>query len=166
MEPALLSYKNLVYADEGEEITLQVDFNGNPYPKITWFFDGMRLDEEKNEGREVMEEGALHIPRVRGSHAGTYDFIVSNSSGSVEGCTKLVVYLKEYQNRPAAAVEQETMMMMMTEGQGDKRRRRRSTTTKISTSPIRTEVFGEHVANCHKNMDSGFSEEFEVMKLL
>lgn len=127
-----------MYTDEEDEITLQVDFNGNPYPVITWFFDGMRLDEDKNEGREVTEEGFLYISKVQRNHAGTYDFIISNTSGSVEGCTKLIVYLK------------------------DRKLEKKSGPTKISSNPIQQERFGEHVAKYHKNTDSGFSEEFEV----
>jgi hypothetical protein len=138
VEPSLIGYKNLVYSDEGEETTLEVDFNGYPYPNVTWFFDGMRLEEEKSEGRELTEDGYLYIPKVQQSHAGTYDFIISNPSGSVEGCTKLIVYLK------------------------DKSLERNGPVTKISTNPVKRERFGEHVAKYHKNNDSGFSEEFEV----
>lgn len=139
VEPALIAYKNLVYSDEGGEATIDVDFNGNPYPSITWFFNGMRLDEEKSDGREVTEEGSLYISKVQRSHAGTYDFIISNASGSVEGCTKLIVYLKE--------------RSMERSSHGP---------TKITTNPVRQDQFGEHVAKYHKNNDSGFSEEFEV----
>lgn len=137
VEPTLTSYKNFVYIDEGEEVTFQVDFKGNPHPTITWFFDGLRLDEE-NEGREVTEDGSLHLSKVERSHAGTYDFIVSNTSGSVEGCTKLIVYLK------------------------DKKFERRSGPAKICSLPVKQEEFGSYVAKCHKNSDSGFSDIFEV----
>lgn len=140
VEPTLSSYKNIVYTDEGEEITLQVDFNGNPYPSITWFFDGMRLSEDREEGREVTEEGSLHISKVQRNHAGTYDFIVSNMSGSVEGCTKLIVYLKE------RMVERKTGPV------------------KTCSNPVKQEEFGEHVAKYHENADSGFSEEFDVCR--
>lgn len=138
VEPTLTNYNNIVYIDEGEEITIQVGFKGNPHPTITWFFDGMRLDEDKNEGREVNEEGSLHIAKVQRNHAGTYDFIVSNTSGSVEGCTKLIVYLK------------------------DRSMERRSGPVKMSSNPVRQEGFGERVAKYHQNSDAGFSEEFEV----
>ena len=138
MEPALTTYKNIVYADEGEEVTLQVEFRGNPHPTITWFFDGIRLDEDKNEGREVTDEGFLHISKVQRNHAGTYDFIVSNPSGSVEGCTKLIVYLK------------------------DRAFESRSGPSKMSSNPVKQDEFGQHVANYHKNSDNGFSNEFEV----
>lgn len=138
VEPTLNGYKNIVYTDEGEEITLQVDFRGNPHPTITWFFDGIRLDEDKNEGREVTEEGFLHISKVQRNHAGTYDFIVSNNSGSVEGCTKLIVYLK------------------------DKAFEKRNGSSKVNSNPVKQEEFGEHVAQYHKNSDCGFANEFEV----
>ena len=138
VEPTLTGYKNVVYIDEGEELTLQVDFKGFPLPTITWFFDGLRLDEDKNDGREVNEEGFLHIAKVLSCHAGTYDFVVSNSSGSVEGCTKLIVYLK------------------------NRKPERRSVITKIESNPIKQDVFGIHVAKYHENSDSGFSDEFEV----
>lgn len=80
----------------------------------------------------------MHISRVLRNHAGTYDFIVSNTSGSVEGCTKLIVYLK------------------------DRKLERISGPAKICTNPIKQEVFGEHVAEYHKNSDNGFADEFEV----
>ena len=139
MEPTLTSYKNIVYTDEGEEITLQVEFRGNPHPSITWFFEGIRLDEDKSDGgREVTDEGFLHISKVQRNHAGTYDFIVSNHSGSVEGCTKLIVYLK------------------------DRAFERRNGPSKLNSNPVKQEEFGRHVADHHKNSDSGFSSEFEV----
>ena len=86
----------------------------------------------------MTEEGFLHISKVLRDHAGTYDFIVSNSSGSVEGCTKLIVYLK------------------------DRKLSRMCTQAKISSNPVKQEEFGEHVAKYHKNSDSGFSDEFDV----
>ena len=138
VEPTLTSYKNIVYVDEGEEITLQVGFKGHPHPSVAWFFDGLRLDEDKNEGREVTEDGSLYIPKVLRNHAGTYDFIVSNSSGSVEGCTKLIVYLKE------------------------RKVERKGAPTKTCSNPVKQEEFGEHVAKLHKNSDSGFADEFEA----
>ncbi len=139
-EPTITSYKSNVYTNEGDEITLQVDFKGVPKPSITWFFNGIRLDDDTSTGEpEVTDEGFLHIPQVSRDHAGTYDFIVSNSVGSVEGCTKLIVYLKE-------------------------RAERKIENTKIFSKPVDMDIFGEYVAKNHKNGDSGFVEEFEVRR--
>ena len=137
IEPTITSYKSNVYTNEGDEITLQVDFNGTPDPSITWFFNGIRLDDANSSGQEVGDDGSLHIAQVSRDHAGTYDFIVSNSGGSVEGCTKLIVYLRE-------------------------RTERKVETSKIYSKQIGEELFGEYVAKNHENGDSGFAEEFEV----
>ncbi len=142
-EPSLSSYKSVVYIDEGEELTIQVAFEGSPSPSITWFFNGMRLsDDGIEDGREVTDDGSLYIHKVQRNHAGTYDFIVSNTSGSVEGCTKLIIYLIDRN---------------FVRGCGP---------SKICSNPVKQEVFGEHVARYHENGDMGFSDEFEVIYIM
>ena len=138
MEPTLNSYQSNVSIDEGKEVTLQVDFEGMPEPTIIWFFNGIRLEEEEEDGHEVMQDGSLYFTRVQRDHAGTYDFIVSNSQGSVEGCSKLVVHLKE--QRP----------------------KKKSTVSRIYSKPISVALFREFVAKNHENNGNGFSEDFEV----
>lgn len=141
MEPALSSYKSTVYINDGEDITLQVHFEGTPKPTIVWFFDGIRLEEEETNGYEVMQDGALHISRVKDGHAGTYDFIVSNILGSVEGCTKLIVFSKE------------------------RRSMRKSKLPRIDGKPISKVSFAEHVAKSRENNVTGFLDDFEVSYL-
>jgi len=102
-----------------------------------WFFNGMRLDDTRCGGPEVLNDGSLHLPHVTRDHAGTYDFIISNRLGSVEGCTKLMVYLRDRNDTKMEGV-------------------------KVYSNPVDVQLFGEYVAKNHENGGSGFAEEYEV----
>lgn len=124
---------------EGEEVNLRVSFTGIPRPIVTWFFDGKRIQVESQDGREHCNNGSIFIASAEGKHAGVYDFIVSNSVGSVEGCTKLVVYVKEKQQIEA-----------------------KKSHSLVDSNPIKKEKFGDHVSAYHALNNSGFIEEYQV----
>lgn len=124
---------------EGQEVNLRISFTGIPRPTVTWFFDGKRMQVESQDGREHCNNGSIFIASAEGKHAGIYDFIVSNSVGSVEGCTNLVVFMKEKQ-----PVEE---------------KKRRSA---VTSSPTKKGKFGEHVSAYHALNNAGFIEEYQV----
>ena len=142
VEPKIKNYKRHVHIGEGEELTLKVEFSGLPKPTIDWFYDGMRLDAESLGGREILNDGSIHICAVEGVHAGTYDFIVSNSLGSVEGCTKLIVYVEE----------KERMTLDRKKKNGEK----------LESHPVKRERFGDYVSHCHTFNNKVFSAEYQV----
>ena len=61
--------------------------NTGPTPTVTWFFNGRKVEDDYTT--ELGKDGSLVFVSVKLKHAGTYTFTVSNSVGSVEGCTKL-----------------------------------------------------------------------------
>ena len=62
-----------------------------PHPyTVTWLFNRRKV--ENDYSTELGKDGSLVLVSVEMKHAGTYAFTVSNSVGSVEGCTKLVVH--------------------------------------------------------------------------
>ena len=118
-----------------------MDFAGFPKPNIDWFYEGIRLDVNSLNGREILNDGSIFIKAAEGSHAGTYDFIVSNSMGSVEGCSKLIVYVEKM----------ETTI--------DRRKRNG---TKLESHMVKKERFSEHVSHCHTFNNKGFTAEYQV----
>ena len=142
-EPKIKDFKRYVHIGEGEEVSLKVEFTGFPKPSIDWFYDGMRLDSNSLNGREILNDGTIFIKEANRKHAGIYDFIVSNSLGSVEGCTKLTVYIEE-------EVDTSTV---------DRRKRNG---TKLESHMVKKERFGEHVSHCHTFNNKGFTAEFQV----
>ena len=124
---------------EGEEVNLRISFTGIPHPTVTWFFNGNRMQMESQDGREHCNNGCIFIASAQGKHAGIYDFIVSNSVGSVEGCTNLVVSVKEKQ-----PVEEKKSRSV------------------VNSNPIKKGKFGEHVSAYHALNNSGFFEEYQV----
>ena len=67
-----------------------VKTGGRPTPTVTWFFNGRKVEDDYST--ELGKDGSLVLVSAELKHAGTYTFTVSNSVGSVEGCTKLVVH--------------------------------------------------------------------------
>ena len=142
MEPTIIDYNRQLYVFEGEQVTIGVDFTGFPKPYITWFFNGRRVEPHYN--MLIREDGSLFLVSVESNHAGTYDFIISNAAGSVEGCTKLVVYTED------KVVEQ-------TDGQFG--------APKIESNPIDKKKFGDYVSRYHALNDGGFVVQFQVHTL-
>ena len=66
-------------------------------------------------------------------HAGTYTFSVSNSVGSVEGCTKLVVHTEH------------------------------TSTPKVDSNPVAKETFGEYVSGLHAHNNAAFIVQYQVI---
>ena len=124
---------------EGEEVDLRISFTGIPHPTVTWFFNGKRMQMESKDGREHCNNGCIFIASAEGKHSGIYDFIVSNSIGSVEGCTNLEVLVKEKQ-----LVEEKKSSLV------------------VSSNPIKREKFGEHVSAYHALNNSRFIQEYQV----
>ena len=124
---------------EGQEVNLRISFTGIPHPTVTWFFNGKRMQVESQDGREHCNNGSIFIASAEGKHAGVYDFIVSNSVGSVEGCTNLMVFVKEKQ-----LVEE------------------KKSRSPVTSNLIRKDNFGEHVSAYHALNNTGFIEEYQV----
>ncbi len=120
-----------------------MEFTGFPKPSIDWFYEGMRLDANSLNGREILNDGSILIREANRKHTGTYDFIVSNSLGSVEGCTKLIVYVEE-------KVDSSTVD------------RRKKNGTKLESHMVKKEKFPHHVSHCHTFNNKGFTAEFQV----
>ena len=98
------------------------------------------MDNETSDGRVIGNNGSLFIPSVQGRHSGTYDFIVSNNIGNVEGCSKLVVYTTEKPPQIEEKINEPRMMR----------------------NPISKDLFGEHVSNYHALNNSKFTSEYQV----
>ena len=74
---------------ELEQVSLVVKTAGTPTPTVTWLFNGRKVEDDYST--ELGKDGSLMLVSVKLKHADTYTFTVSNTVGSVEGCTKLVV---------------------------------------------------------------------------
>ena len=93
---------------------------GRPPPTVTWSCDGRKV--EGDYSTEFKNDGSLMLVSAEMKHAGTYTFTVSNSVGSVEGCTKLVVHTEDEEHANRSTVE---------------------------SNPVITEKFGEYVSGFH-----------------
>ena len=121
---------------EGEQVTLTVKIAGSPTPTITWLFNGKKVKDDYST--EVGKDGSLTLTCVELKHAGTYTFSVSNSVGSVEGCTKLVVHTEDEDCTSAPKVE---------------------------SNPVAKETFGEYVSSLHTHNNTAFFSQYQVIKL-
>ena len=107
---------------------------GRPTPTITWFFEGKKV--ENDYSTEFKNDGSLMLVSAEMKHAGTYTFTVSNSVGSVEGCTQLVIHTEDEQHANRSTVE---------------------------SNPVTTEKFGEYVSSFHAHNNSAFLVQFQVL---
>ena len=130
-----MDYQREVQCSEGEQVTLTVKVTGIPTPTITWLFNGRKLKNDYST--EVGKDGSLTLMAVEPKHAGTYTFTASNTVGSVEGCTKLVVRAEDEECSRAPGVE---------------------------SNPITREKFGEYVSSCHAQNNAGFVVQFQVIE--
>ena len=133
--PTIVDYQREVQCSEGEQVTLTVKVAGSPTPTVTWLFNGRKVKNDYST--EVGKDGSLTLMAVEPKHAGTYTFTVSNTVGSVEGCTKLVVRAEDEEYSRAPGVE---------------------------SNPIAREKFGEYVSSCHAQNNGGFVVQFQVIK--
>jgi len=141
-EPKIKNYKRNIHVGEGEPVMMKVEFNGFPKPNIDWFYDGMRLDADSMDGRELLNDGSIYIKSAEGKHAGTYDFIVSNSLGSVEGCTKLIVYVEQNSSHTLD--------------------RKKKSGAKLESHMVKKQRLADHVSHCHTFNNKGFGAEYQV----
>ena len=132
--PTITNYQQEVQCLEGEQVTLMVKAAGIPPPTITWFFKGKKV--ENDYSTEFRSDGSLMLVSAEMKHAGTYTFTVSNSVGSVEGCTKLVVHTEDEEHANRSTVE---------------------------SNPVATEKFGEYVSSFHAHNNSAFLVQFQVL---
>ena len=65
-----MDYEQLVYAKQGEQVTLCVNFTGFPKPTITWIFEGTKM--EGDYATEVGMDGSLVFFCVEPKHTGKY----------------------------------------------------------------------------------------------
>ena len=101
---------------ELEQVSLVVKTTGSPTPTVTWLFNGRKVEDDYST--ELGKDGSLVLVSVEMKHAGTYTFTVTNSVGSVEGCTKLLVCTEDEEHASVPRVE---------------------------SNPITRETFGEYV---------------------
>ena len=69
-EPKITHFQPEVHANEGEQVTLQVNFTGAPKPTITWTFNGTKI--EGDYSTELGNDGSLLFVCVETKHAGRY----------------------------------------------------------------------------------------------
>ena len=134
--PAVKDYQEKVHTQEGQEVTLQVKVTGLPLPTVTWFQGGRKV--ESDYSTEVRDDGSLTFACVEPKHAGTYHFSASNSEGSVEGNTKLIVHADDDDAEEGGSAP------------------------KLESNPVQVEVFGEYVAGLHANSNAGFIVQYQV----
>ena len=121
---------------EGEQVTLTVKVAGSPTPTITWLFNGKKVEDDYSIG--VGKDGSLTFACVELKHAGTYTFSVSNSTGSVEGCTKLVVHTEDEEC---------------------------TSTPRVDSNPIAKEKFGEYISYLHSHSNAAFIGQYQVLNI-
>ena len=134
-QPTIIDYQREVQCLEGEQVTLMVKTAGRPPPTVTWFFDGRKVEDDYST--ELGKDGSLMLVSAEMKHAGTYTFTVSNSVGSVEGCTKLVVHTEDEEHANAPRVE---------------------------SNPVTREKFGEYVSTFHAHNNGDFIAQFQVVE--
>ena len=128
-----MDYQREVQCLEGEHVSLMVKTTGIPTPTVTWFFNGKKVEDDYST--ELGKDGSLVLVSVELKHAGTYTFTVSNSVGSVEGCTKLVVHTEDEEHASVPRVE---------------------------SNPVAREKFGEYVSSLHAHNNGAFLLQFQV----
>jgi len=129
-----VEYQEEVLSVEGEQVILTVKVAGSPTPTVTWLFNGKKVEDDYST--EVGKDGSLTLTCVELKHAGTYTFNVSNSVGSVEGCTKLVVHTEDEECTSGAKVE---------------------------SNPVAKEKFGEYVSGLHAHNNGDFIAQYQVL---
>ena len=132
--PTIVDYQQEVQSLEGEQVSLMVKTAGSPTPTVTWFFNGRKVEDDYST--ELGKDGSLVLVSVEVKHAGTYTFTVSNRVGSVEGCTKLVVYTEDEEHASVPRVE---------------------------SNPVAREKFGKYVSTFHAHNNSAFIGQFQVI---
>ena len=116
---------------ELEQVSLVVKTTGSPTPTVTWLFNGRKVEDDYST--ELGKDGSLVLVSVEMKHAGTYTFTVTNSVGSVEGCTKLLVRTEDEEHASVPRVE---------------------------SNPVIREKFGEYVSSLHAHSNSTFLDNF------
>ena len=86
---------------------------------------------------ELSEDGCVTFPCVESQHAGTYNFIASNSAGTVEGSITLVVQERREGRESEEAVAGNREL-------------------------VAVDQLGVYVADHHKQENAGFLREFQV----
>ena len=70
-EPKITDFQPEVYANEGEQVTLHINFTGTPKPTITWTFKGTKM--EGDYATELGTDGSLLFVCVETKYAGKYN---------------------------------------------------------------------------------------------
>ena len=131
-----MDYQWEVQCLEGEQVSLRVKFAGSPTPTVTWLFNERKVEDDYST--ELGKDGSLVLVSVEMKHAGTYTFTVSNSVGSVKGCTKLLVHTEDEEHASVPRVE---------------------------SNPVARKNFGEYVSSFHAHNNSAFIGQFQVIVL-
>lgn len=66
--PKIIDYESTVIANEWEDVTLRVNFTGNPKPTITWIRKDETLDDDY--AIELNSDGSLLFVCVEKRHEG------------------------------------------------------------------------------------------------
>ncbi|WAR30600.1 HMCN1-like protein [Mya arenaria] len=87
-------------AVKGEGVVLPCDVTGTPKPAIIWqkgttgdevFY--ILLTSGSDDGKEIIENGSLHIQRTQESDGGTYVCIAQNNAGTAFGQIRLNIFI-------------------------------------------------------------------------
>ena len=111
-----------------------VKTTGSPAPTVTWLFNGRKVEDDYST--ELGKDGSLVLVSAELKHAGTYTFTVSNSVGSVEGCTKLIVRTEDEECTSVPRVE---------------------------SNPVAREKFGEYISSFHAHSNGAFFGQFQAI---
>ena len=68
MEPTVAAFDRDVCVVEGQQVTLRVSFSGTPTPKLSWTFNGSKVDGDY--AIELGMDGSLLFVCVERKHAG------------------------------------------------------------------------------------------------
>ncbi|XP_052788091.1 hemicentin-1-like [Mya arenaria] len=78
-------------AVKGEGVVLPCDVTGTPKPAIIWQKGTTVL--RGGQGKEIIENGSLHIQRTQESDGGTYVCIAQNNAGTAFGQIRLNIFI-------------------------------------------------------------------------
>ena len=89
-EPKILNFQPEIHANEGEQVTLRVNFTGTPKPTITWTFKGTNM--EGDYATELGTDGSLLFVCVGTKHAGRYMFSSCTSFTVLQATTQVTMF--------------------------------------------------------------------------
>ena len=90
--PVLEAQSEDIHAQEGEEVAMWIQVDGDPTPQVTWTHNGKLVYiEDDIEEEEYNDDSQLVLHSVQASHAGVYQFEATNTWGTIDGRIRLFV---------------------------------------------------------------------------